>query len=144
MCKGVYIDISGTSGNDPSGFNVYNVMVITIEVLISVVCFTSLIVVLLEASRVGGLQRRWQIALWAFTLMALAALALLRVVVNLDAWSDGHVLLGYIGVVNFVFASALLVRWLFWTRPTPASPGGAPVPRRPEEGETPERASPLP
>lgn len=119
-------------------------MVITIEVLISVVCLTSLIVVLLEASRVGGLQRRWQIALWAFTLLALAVLALLRVLVNLDAWSDGHVLLGYIGVVNFVFASALLVRWLFWARPTPTSPGGALVPRRPEEGERTERASPLP
>ncbi len=119
-------------------------MVITIEVLISVVCLTSLIVVLLEASRVGGLQRRWQIALWAFTLLALAALALLRVLVNLDAWSDGHVLLGYIAVFNFVFASALLVRWLFWTPPASASPGGAPVMRRPEESEAPERASPLP
>jgi len=119
-------------------------MVISIEVLISVVCLASLIVVLLEASRVGGLRRRWQVALWAFTLLALAVLALLRVVVHLDAWSDGHVLLGYIGVFNFVFASALLVRWLFWTQPTPASPGGATLTRRPEEGETRERASPLP
>jgi len=119
-------------------------MVIAIDVLISIVCLTSLIVVLLEASRMGGLQRRWQIALWAFTLLALAVLALLRVLVNLDAWSDGHVLLGYVGVVNFVFASALLVRWLFWMRPTPASPGGAQVPRPPEEGETPGRASSSP
>jgi hypothetical protein len=115
-------------------------MVISIEVLISVVCLTSLIVVLLEASRVGGLRRRWQIALWAFTLLALAVLALLRVVVHLNAWSDGHVLLGYIAVFNFVFASALLVRWLFWAQPT----SGASMPRRPEEGETPEGASPLP
>jgi hypothetical protein len=114
-------------------------MVIAIEVLISVVCLTSLIVVLLEASRVGGLQRKWQIALWAFTLMALAALALLRVLVNLDAWSDGHILLSCIGVCNFVFASALLVRWLFWT---PPSPGTART-RRPEEGEAREEASPL-
>jgi protein-S-isoprenylcysteine O-methyltransferase Ste14 len=140
MCEGVYIDMSGTSGNDPFAINVYNVMVITIEVLISFVCLASLIVVLLEASRVGGLQRRWQIGLWAFTLLALAVLALLRVLVNLDAWSDGHVLLGYIGVVNFVVASALLVRWLFWARPT----SGASTSRRPEEGDTRERASPLP
>jgi len=119
-------------------------MVISIEVLISIVCLASLIVVLLEASRMGGLRRRWQIALWAFTLLALAVLALLRVVINLDAWSDGHILLGYVGVFNFVFASALLVRWLFWTRPSPASPGGAPMMRRPEERETQERASPSP
>ncbi len=94
-------------------------MVIAIEVLISVVCLTSLIVVLIEASRVGGLQRRWQIALWAVTLLVLACLALLRVLVNLDRWSDGHVLLSCIGVCNFVFASGLLVRWLFSTRPLP-------------------------
>ena len=127
------------SGNDPVGLNVYNVMVITIEAFISMVCLTSLIVVLLEASRVGGLQRKWQIALWALTLLALAALALLRVLVNLDAWSDGHILLSCIGVCNFVFASALLVRWLFWT---PPSPGGSMV-RRPEGGEPREEASPL-
>ncbi|HEV7509026.1 MAG TPA: hypothetical protein VGS07_29390 [Thermoanaerobaculia bacterium] len=114
-------------------------MVITIEVFISVVCLTSLIVVLLEASRVGGLRRRWQIALWAFTLLALAALALLRVLMNLDAWSDGHILLSCIGVCNFVFASALLVRWLFWT---PSSSVRS-VKRRPEEEETREEASPL-
>jgi hypothetical protein len=114
-------------------------MVIALEVLISIVCLTSLIVVLLEASRVGGLQRKWQIALWAFTLMSLAALALLRVLVNLDAWSDGHILLSCIGVCNFVFASALLVRWLFWTPPSP----GAARTRRPEEGEAREEASPL-
>jgi hypothetical protein len=114
-------------------------MVITLEALISVVCLTSLIVVLLEASRVGGLQRKWQIAVWAFTLLALAALALLRVLVHLDAWSDGHILLSCIGVCNFVFASALLVRWLFWTPPS----SGASVKRRPEEGETREETSPL-
>lgn len=96
-------------------------MVIAIEVLISIVCLTSLIVVLLEASRVGGLQRRWQIALWAFTLLALAALALLRVLANLDAWSDGHILFGCVGACNFLFASALLLRWLLWTRSAPGA-----------------------
>ncbi|MFY9820031.1 MAG: hypothetical protein WAM82_01535 [Thermoanaerobaculia bacterium] len=113
-------------------------MVIAIEALISIVCLMSLIVVLLEASRVGGLQRKWQIALWAFTLLALAALALLRVLVNLDAWSDGHILLSCIGVCNFIFASALLVRWLFWARPSP----GAATKRLPEE-EKKREASPL-
>jgi hypothetical protein len=126
-------------GNDPPRSNVYNVMVIAIEVLISVVCLTSLIVVLLEASRVGGLQRKWQIAVWAFTLLALAALALLRVLVNLDAWSDGHILFGCVGACNFLFASALLVRWLFWT-PLPTS---ASMARRPEGEERREEASPL-
>jgi hypothetical protein len=115
-------------------------VVIVIEVLISFICLTSLIVVLLEASRVGGLQRKWQIALWAFTLLALAALALLRVLVHLDAWSDGRVLFGCIGVCNFVFASALLVRWLFYAPPPP----GESRTRRSEEGETRERASSLP
>jgi len=114
-------------------------MVIAIEVLISFVCLTSLIVVLLEASRVGGLQRKWQVALWAFTLLALAVLALLRVLIHLDAWSDGRILFGCIGVCNFVFASALLVRWLFWT---PPSSGGS-AKRRLEEGEAREGASPL-
>ncbi|HSS77321.1 MAG TPA: hypothetical protein VLV54_11315 [Thermoanaerobaculia bacterium] len=127
------------SGNDSRGSSVYNGMVIAIEVLISFVCLTSLIVVLLEASRVGGLQRKWQVALWAFTLLALAALALLRVLIHLDAWSDGRILFGCIGVCNFVFASALLVRWLFWA---PPSPGGS-MKRRPEEGEEGEGASPL-
>lgn len=114
-------------------------MVIAIEVLISFVCLTSLIVVLFEASRGGGLQRKWQIALWAFTLLALAALALLRVLVHLDAWSDGRILFGCIGVCNFVFASALLVRWLFWTPPSP----DASMKSRPEGGETREGTFPL-
>jgi hypothetical protein len=129
MCGGVYTALSGSIrdrfekqfGNDPPGSHVYNVMVIVVEVLISLVCLTSLIVVLLEASRVGGLQRGWQIVVWAFTLLALAALALLRVLVNLDAWSDRHILFGCIGACNFLFASALLVRWLFWTRPAPGA-----------------------
>ncbi len=93
-------------------------MVITIEVLISFVCLASLIVILLEASRVGGLRRRLPVALWAFTLLLLAALALLRVVVNLDAWSDGRILSASMGVCNFLFGSALLVRWLFRTPPS--------------------------
>ena len=96
-------------------------MVITIESLISFVCLASLIVILLEASQVGGLQRRWPVAIWAFTLLALAALSLLRVVVNHDDWSDGRILSGCVGACNFLFGSALLVRWLF--RRPPPSPG---------------------
>jgi hypothetical protein len=36
------------------------------------------------------------------------------VLVNLDAWSDARILMGILGVGNFLFGSALLVRWLFW------------------------------
>ena len=93
-------------------------MVITIEVLISFVCLASLIVILLEASRVGGLRRRLPVALWAFTLLLLAILTLLRVLAN-DAWSDGRILSAAMGVCNFLFGSALLVRWLFRTPPSP-------------------------
>ena len=100
-------------GNDPPVSSVYNGMVITIESLISFVCLASLIVILLEAAQFGGLQRRWPVVLWAFALLSLAALALLRVVVNLDDWSDGRILSGCVGACNFLFGSALLVRWLF-------------------------------
>lgn len=91
-------------------------MVIATEAFISFVCLGSLIVILIEAARTGGLRRRWPVALWALTLLALAALALLRVLVNLDGWSDGRILSGCVGACNFLFGSALLVRWL-WRSP---------------------------
>jgi len=92
-----------------------------IEVLISFVCLVSLIVILLEAQQFGGFRRKWPIAVWAGTLTALSLLALLRVFVNLDDWSDARILMGVLGAANFLFGAALLVRWLFWSRP---SPGG--------------------
>ena len=55
------------------------------EAFISFVCLVSLIVILLEARRSGGLQRRLPVALWALSLVLLAMFALLRVLVNLDA-----------------------------------------------------------
>jgi hypothetical protein len=85
------------------------------EAFISFVCLVSLIVILLEARRSGGLQRRLPVALWALSLVLLAMFALLRVLVNLDAWSDARILMGILGVGNFLFGSALLVRWLVWT-----------------------------
>jgi hypothetical protein len=91
---------------------------VTIEAVISFICLTTLIVILLEAGRSGGFRRKWPIAIWAATLLALALLGLLRVLVNRDDWSDAHVLLGLLGASNFLFGAALLVRWLFWTPPT--------------------------
>jgi hypothetical protein len=88
-----------------------------IEAFISFVCLLSLIVILLEARRSGGLRRRLPMALWAIGLFVLALLALLRVWANLDAWSDVRILLGILGVGNFLFGGALLVRWMLWTPP---------------------------
>ena len=85
------------------------------EAFISFLCLVSLIVILLEARRSGGLQRRLPVALWALSLVLLAMFALLRVLVNLDAWSDARILMGILGVGNFLFGSALLVRWFVWT-----------------------------
>jgi hypothetical protein len=90
-----------------------------IEALISFICLVSLIVILLEARRSGGLRRRLPVALWALSLLLLALIALLRVLVNLDAWSDVRILMGILGVGNFLFGSALLVRWLFSAPPSP-------------------------
>jgi hypothetical protein len=91
---------------------------VMIEAVISFICLTTLIVILLEAGRSGGFRRKWPIAIWAATLLALALLGLLRVLVNRDDWSDARVLLGLLGASNFLFGAALLVRWLFWTPPT--------------------------
>ena len=85
------------------------------EAFISFVCLVTLIVILLEARRSGGLRRRLPVALWALSLILLALFALLRVLVNLDSWSDARILMGILGVGNFLFGSALLVRWLVWT-----------------------------
>ena len=85
------------------------------EAFISFVCLVSLIVILLEARRSGGLRRPLPVALWALSLVLLAMFALLRVLVNLDVWSDARILMGILGVGNFLFGSALLVRWFVWT-----------------------------
>lgn len=89
-----------------------------IEAVISFICLTSLIVILLEAGRSGGFRRKWPIVIWAGTLLALSLLGLLRVFVNHDDWSDARILVGLLGAINFLFGAALLVRWLFWTPPT--------------------------
>lgn len=89
-----------------------------VEAFISFICLVSLIVILLEARRSGGLRRRLPVALWAMGLFLLALLALLRVLVHLDAWSDVRILMGILGVGNFLFAGALLIRWLLWTSPS--------------------------
>jgi hypothetical protein len=91
---------------------------VMIEAVISFICLVSLIVILLEAQRNGGFRRKWPIAVWALSLLALSFLGLLRVFVNLDDWSDARILLGILGASNFLFGAGLLVRWLFWTPPT--------------------------
>jgi hypothetical protein len=93
-------------------------MAVMIEAFISFVCLASLIVILIEAQAVGGFRKRWPIAVWAGSLIGLALLAVLRILVNLDDWTDARVLMGIVGVGNFLFGAALLVRWLFWTPPT--------------------------
>jgi len=46
-------------------------------------------------------------------------MALLRVWVNLDDWSDLRILFGVVSAGNFLFGGGLLVRWLLWR---PSSP----------------------
>ena len=92
---------------------------VMIEVFISFICLVSLIVILLEAQQAGGFRRKWPIAIWAASLVALSLLALLRVVVNRDDWSDARILMGVVGAGNFLFGAGLLVRWLFWRPPSP-------------------------
>ncbi len=92
---------------------------IAIEAFISFVCLVSLIVILVEGSQAGGFRRRWPIAVWAASLLALCVLALLRVAVNHEDWSDWRILVALLGAGNFLFGAALLVRWLFWTPPSP-------------------------
>lgn len=89
-----------------------------IEAFISFICLASLIVILIEAQAAGGFRRKWPVALWAGSLVALALLAVLRILINLDDWSDARILMGIVGVGNFLFGAALLVRWLFWRPPT--------------------------
>jgi hypothetical protein len=93
-------------------------MAVMIEAFISFVCLASLIVILIEAQAAGGFRKRWPIAVWAGSLIGLALLAVLRILVNLDDWTDARILMGIVGVGNFLFGAALLVRWLFWTPPT--------------------------
>ena len=93
-------------------------MAVMIEAFISFVCLASLIVILIEAQATGGFRKRWPIAVWAGSLIGLAMLAVLRILVNFDDWTDARILMGIVGVGNFLFGAALLVRWLFWTPPT--------------------------
>jgi hypothetical protein len=88
-----------------------------LEAFISFICLVSLIVILLEARRTGALRRRLPMALWALGLFVLALLALLRVWANLDTWSDLRILMGILGVGNFLFGGALLIRWMLWAPP---------------------------
>ena len=91
-----------------------------IEAFISFICLVSLIVILLEARRSGGLRRRLPVVLWAMSLVLLALLALVRVWANLDVWNDVRILMGTVSVGNFLFGAGLLVRWLVWW----PAPGG--------------------
>ena len=101
-------------GNVSPPGEVYNAVMEMIEAFISFICLVSLIVILLEARRAGGLQRRVPVALWAVGLVLLALLTLVRVWANLDVWSDVRILMGTVSVGNFLFGAGLLVRWLVW------------------------------
>ena len=93
-------------------------MTVVIEAFISFICLATLIVILFEAQATGGFRRKWPIAVWAGSLLALALLGVLRIFINLDGWSDARVLMGLLGVCNFLFGAGLLLRWLLWNRPT--------------------------
>jgi len=93
-------------------------MTVVIEAFISFICLASLIVILFEAQSSGGFRKRWPIGVWAGSLLALALLGILRIFINLEDWSDARILMGLLGVCNFLFGAGLLVRWLLWTRPT--------------------------
>jgi hypothetical protein len=93
-------------------------MAVMIEAFISFICLASLIVILIEAQAAGGFRRKWPVALWAGSLVALALLAALRILINIDTWNDARILMGIVGVGNFLFGAALLVRWLLWRPPT--------------------------
>src|SRR5690242_17594220 len=84
------------------------------EALISFVCLSSLIVILLEAQRNGGFRRRWTIAVWAGSLFAVSLVSLMRVFLHASDWSDARVLMALLGAGNFLFGGALLIRWLIW------------------------------
>jgi hypothetical protein len=88
-----------------------------VEAFISFVCLVSLIAILLEARRTGGLRRRLPMALWAAGLFVLAMIASLRIWANLDIWSDLRILMGVLGVGNFLFGGVLIIRWMLWTPP---------------------------
>lgn len=86
-----------------------------IDLLVSLVSLTSLIIFLLEARTGGGFHSRWPAALWSVFLFLLSMLTLLRVFHNADRWSEGQILMGMIAVANLSIAAALLLAWLYWT-----------------------------
>lgn len=90
-----------------------------IDLLVSLVSLTSLIIFLLEARTGGGFRGRWPAALWAVFLFLLSMLTLLRVLHNADNWSEGQVLMGMIAVANLSVAAALLLAWLYWSSRSP-------------------------
>jgi hypothetical protein len=90
-----------------------------IDLLVSMVSLTSLIIFLLEARTGGGFRRRWPAVLWAVFLFLLSMVTLLRVVHNADRWSEGQTLMVVIAGANLSIAAALLLAWIYWTSRTP-------------------------
>ena len=71
-----------------------------IDLLVSLISLTSLIIFLLEARTGGGFRRRWPAVLWAVFLFLLSVVTLLRVVHNADRWSEGQILMVIIAGPN--------------------------------------------
>jgi hypothetical protein len=81
-----------------------------VELAISIVCLTTLIVVLLEIQAEGGSRRLWPFYLWMVSLALLGCHVLVRVYQNLDQWSPERIFMGLLSAANFFVAVLLLVR----------------------------------
>jgi hypothetical protein len=87
-----------------------------IELLVSVLCLASLIVVLLEVEEDGGFRRRWPILLWIVSLCLLGLHVLVRVYQNADLWSPERIFMAFLAAGNFVLSAILLARRLLGLR----------------------------
>jgi hypothetical protein len=81
-----------------------------LELPISFLCLTTLIVVLLEMQATGGVRRRWPLLLWTSSLVLLALHVLVRAYQNLEVWSPERTLMAILAAGNFFVAVVLLLR----------------------------------
>jgi len=83
-----------------------------VELAISFLCLTTLIVVLLELRAQGGYAKRWPFLLWVASLALLGLHVLVRIYQNLELWSPERILMALLAAGNFFVAVLLLLRGL--------------------------------